>query len=272
MQPVAKKLVCQDPATSLAQWQVQSGNGAPGPVQAEGWSTSVLLQQEGGLKSSVVQPSWRLLSAELGLGQPGKSCGGSSVLWLVADCTPSHYTLMFVEFGPTSFSSSGGPSRFPQSLLSWMVSAGHPAQGLGRKLQWRSLLGSKDLVTVGLLLLLTHFLVQLLLRASHLPFQDLHPLLLNLLPGLQSLCGLQLGLMEPVSLSCQALLALGSQLLESLGVGLFQFRHLGLQLLPLPQSPIYFLMQAAQDLEQPLLLGSQHCCVLLLPQSFLLCL
>lgn len=64
---------------------------------------------------------------------------------------------------------------------------------------------------------------------AYLPFQDLHPLLLNLLTGLQSLCGLQLGLTEPVSLSCQVPLVLGSQLLESLGVGLLQFRHLGLE-------------------------------------------
>lgn len=45
-----------------------------------------------------------------------------------------------------------------------------------------------------------------------------------------------------------------------------------LQLLSLLQGPIDFLVQAAQNLEQTLLLGPQHCCVLLLPQSFLLCL
>lgn len=82
---------------------------------------------------------------------------------------------------------------------------------------------------MGLLLPLPHFLVQLLLQASYLPFQDLYPLLVNLLTGLQSLCGLQLGLMEPLSLSCQVPLVLGSQLLEPLGVGLFQLSHLGLE-------------------------------------------
>lgn len=63
----------------------------------------------------------------------------------------------------------------------------------------------------------------------YLPFQDLYPLLVNLLTGLQSLCGLQLGLMKPLSLSCQVPQVLGSQLLEPLGVGLFQLSHLGLE-------------------------------------------
>lgn len=63
----------------------------------------------------------------------------------------------------------------------------------------------------------------------YLSFQDLHPLLVYLLTGLQSLCGLQLGLVEPLGLSCQVPLVLGSQLLEPLGVGLFQLRHLGLE-------------------------------------------
>lgn len=64
---------------------------------------------------------------------------------------------------------------------------------------------------------------------AYLHFQGLHPLLVNLLTRLQSLCGLQLGLMEPISLSCQVPLVLGSQLLEPLGVGLLQLRHLGLE-------------------------------------------
>lgn len=63
----------------------------------------------------------------------------------------------------------------------------------------------------------------------YLPFQDLYPLLVNLLTGLQSLCGLQLGFMKPLSLSCQDLLVLGSQLSEPLGVGLLQLSHLGLE-------------------------------------------
>lgn len=57
---------------------------------------------------------------------------------------------------------------------------------------------------------LTHPCSEYLCSWPYLPFQDLYSLLVNVLTGFQSLCGLQLGLMEPLSLSCQVPLVLGS--------------------------------------------------------------
>lgn len=88
----------------LAQWQVQSGNGAPGPVQAEGWSTPVLpavgrriKEQCGPAQLEADVPRVRTC-AVWGRVVEGVECFG----WWLPVCTPSHYTLMCFELGPSS--------------------------------------------------------------------------------------------------------------------------------------------------------------------------